>query len=484
MSITFSSVSATAAASGVYVEQQNVKRGSGSAVIPRKILIPGQYNSGYSPSVNVPQQIISKSDGYERYGRGALLSILLDIVLDIAGGVDVYALPISGGTSANTWTVTISGTATASGTISLYVEGEKVEIAVASGDKAADLAASLKAAFDAELNMPIRAGEVSEASFVLTCNFPGEIGKQVDISSNLSGESTPAGLTVTISDNEDGAGDPDISEALEGASVKWFTDIVCPYTSSDNIAALEAHGQAMNAAAVMKQFAGFVGNTESITDYMSTLDSRNSQWTTFVPVPGSVTSAFRLAAIAAAVYAASNAAEVGRPVKNLTLPGAIAGNEDMSDYKDTIVQKGGSWTINNDDETVTIGDLCTTKTTEDGVANDDWRFTDIIANIQFKIYALAVRFIQSPFDRGVVITDTTGAGPSYAVRPKTVKNAAIGLVRDWEKRGLTADADTVIEGITSEIDSSNAGRINLLIPDTPSAGLRILASKLEWGFLV
>jgi phage tail sheath gpL-like len=70
------------------------------------------------------------------------------------------------------------------------------------------------------------------------------------------------------------------------------------------------------------------------------------------------------------------------------------------------------------------------------------------------------------------------------VTPLTVKSYAIGLVDDWVARGLSTDRDTIIEAITAEINSGNAGRIDLLIPDVPSAGLRILAAKLEWAFLV
>jgi phage tail sheath gpL-like len=50
-------------------------------------------------------------------------------------------------------------------------------------------------------------------------------------------------------------------------------------------------------------------------------------------------------------------------------------------------------------------------------------------------------------------------------------------------RGLSTNREQIVAGIQAEIDSSNPGRINLLIPDVPSAGLRILAAKLEWAFV-
>lgn len=487
MSISFSNISATAAASGVYVEQQNVSRGTGSAEIERKMLIPGQYNSGFSPTVNVPQELINKEDAWTRYGRGSMLAKMAEIAFSNNGGNKVYGLPVAddGSAVSNTWAIEVTGTATASGYVYFYVNGKLLQITVASGAAAATIATAIKAAIDADLDLPLTAGTITTGAFDLTCRWAGESGKQIDVSLNLDDEETPAGLSVSIIDNEDGLADPSLTTALENSKELWFTDIVNPYISETNIAALESHGDTVDDPLIKKQFAGFVGNSESVLDFITSLGDRNSQWTTFIPVPGSVTPEYIMAASGASVYCKQNSLTPGRPVKNLTLPEVIAGNEDMTNNNDALVKAGGSWTINQDSGLVTIGDLSTTRTTEDsGAETTDWRFTDIISNLQFKIYALEQRFLQSPYDRGVVLSDTDGKGPAWGIRPSTVKAAAIALVDDWIERGLSTDRDTIVSGITAEINSSNPGRIDLYIPDIASAGLRISATKLEWAFLV
>ena len=50
-------------------------------------------------------------------------------------------------------------------------------------------------------------------------------------------------------------------------------------------------------------------------------------------------------------------------------------------------------------------------------------------------------------------------------------------------KDVSLDAEPTAANISAEINSGNAGRIDLLIPDIPSAGLRILAAKLEWAFI-
>jgi phage tail sheath gpL-like len=161
-------------------------------------------------------------------------------------------------------------------------------------------------------------------------------------------------------------------------------------------------------------------------------------------------------------------------------------SNDLTDVQiDAAVKAGGSWTRNTESGGVLFGDLVTTRTTTDaGADTTDWRFTIIIPNLQYKIYAHEQTFLATPFDRAVVLADGSGPGPIYGVTPLTVKSYAVGLVDDWVRRGLSTDRDTIVAGITAEINSSNAGRIDLLIPDVPSAGLRVLATKLEWAFLV
>jgi len=490
MSITFNNVPNNAAASAVYVEQEAVSRGTGSPVIPHKIFTLGQYNAGFSPTVNTAQLILNKEDAWTRYGRGSQLARMIELQLKSSGGVPVYAVPLEDddGAVTATGTIVMLGTATAAGTLAVYIEGKKVSVAVVSGDTPTLIGDAIAAAITADLDLPVTAVNAA-GTITFTARWGGESGNQIDLSVNLSdSDELPAGVTsatvVNIGSVATGATDPVLTAAFAAMGDTWYTEVCCPYNSAASLAAMESAGVVRDDPSVKRQFAGFAGYTGTIADFITELESRNSEWTTYIPVPGSPTSAYMLAAGGTADFAADQQANPGRPQKNTILSGAIAGNEDMRLNNDTIVRAGGSWTKNNEDGTVTIGDLCTTRTTTTaGAATEDWRFTVIIPNIQFKIYALEQVFLSSPYDRAVVLADGSGKGPTYAVRPSTVKARAIGLVDDWVVRGLSTKRDQIVDGITSAIDSGNPGRINLLIPDVASAGLRIVAVKLEWAFV-
>jgi phage tail sheath gpL-like len=484
--ITFNSVPNNAAASQTFVEVENVNRGGGSPLIQHRVLVIGQYNSGKSPTDNEPQLILNKEDAWDRYGRGSLLAAQIERVFASGGGVQVYALPVAddGDATAASGSFAISGTATADGTLALYVAGRRVEVAVTDGDAATAVGDAIEAAINADLDLPVTASN-STGTVTLTARWAGEAGNQIDLDSNRrDDDAVPAGLTLSTTAMSSGATNPAIDTALGNLGDTWYTEIVCPYLDTTSIGALESAGDTRYAPGVKRFFAGFVGYTDTNGNLQTALGSRNSQWTTMVPVHGSPTPAYEIAASAAGVVAATQQSNPGRPAKNQILPGVVADDDNDLTYstRDTTVKAGGSWTKNLPGGRVSIGDLVTTRTTaESGADTDDWRWTVTIGALQFMAYAAETTFTGSPFDQAVVIGDDNPPGPTYAIRPRTVVAYAISLVDDWTSRGLIADRDATVEGITANINSGNSGRIDLLLPVVIAEGLRVMAVKLEFA---
>jgi len=492
MAITFNNVSPTRRASAVFVEQEAVTRGSGVSVIPHKILTLGQYNTGFTPTDNVAQLIISKDDAWTRYGRGSMLSRMVEIQLDNSGGVPVYAMPLAddGGAVTATGTIVVVGTASAAGTLAVYVEGKKISVAVAALDDATAIGDAIEAAVNADLDLPVTAAN-AVGTVTFTARWGGASGNQIDLSINLAdSDEIPAGITsVTVTNMGDvvaGATNPVLTTALAGLGNTWYTEICNPYIDATSLTAMEAAGDDRDDPGVKRQFTGIVGYTDTYANFLTALGSRNSQWTTYIPVHGSVSSPYMIAAASSAVWADKQQTNPGRPVKTLKIPGVISatGNDLTYSQRDAAVIAGGSYTVNREDGTVQFGDVCTTRTTEDGGGvTEDWQFAVIIPNLQFKIYSAEQKFLGTPYDRGVVVSDGPGVKPTYAVTPNMVKGDAIKLVDAWIEMGLSTNRSEIIDNIVSEINGSNPGRIDLLIPDVASAGLRIVAVKLEWGFV-
>lgn len=484
MAITFSQVPANAAASATPVELEAVNRGGGSPLIQHKVLVLGQYNSGKSPTANVPQRILNVEDSWDRYGRGSLLAAMIERVLASRGGVEVYALPLADDVSgvAASGSFALTGTASASGTLALYVAGRRIEVAIASGDTATAAGDKVEAAINANLDLPVTASNTT-GTVTVTARWEGEAGNQIDLDdSRRDTDAVPAGLALTVNAMSSGATNPVLTTALGNLGDTWYTELVVPYLDATSIAAVEAAGVTRADAMVNRPFAGIYGYTDTVANLLTALDSRNSEWTSIVPVHGSPTPAYEIAAAAAGVLAAVQQNNPNRPVKNRVLPGVSAGdsNDQTYDTRDSVVKAGGSHTYNLPDGQVVIGDMVTTRTqTDAGAATSDFRFTIHIGRDQFMRNAAEQTFKAPPFDQGIVIGDSNPPGPTYAIRPNAVKAVAIGLVDDWASRGLIADRDATVAGITAEINASNSGRIDLLIPAVVAEGLRIIATKIE-----
>jgi phage tail sheath gpL-like len=491
MSITFNSVPANAAASQVFVEQEAVNRGSGSPVIPHKKLVVGQYNSGKTPIDDTPQLVLNLADAWDRYGRGSQLAAMIEKA-GVQDGIPVYALPIAddGAAVAAEGSIVFTGTATAAGTLAIYIAGRRITVAVAVGDTASEVATVVAAAINADLDLPVTAS-ANTGTVTATARWAGESGNQIALQMNrLDTDETPAGLAAVVTDIGSataGATDPDVSTALGNLGDAWYTEIAFPYLSSSALTALKVAGVTRDNPGVNRPVWSMVGYTDTYANFITELGNHNSEWLTFVPVHGSPSPAYEIAAAAAKLAAQVQQTTPGRPLKGQTLTGISAGdtNDLVWSTRDTIVKAGGSHTYNTEGGGVTIGDLVTTRiTTDAGADTDEWRFAIIIPNNQFKRYALEQVFRASPYDQAVVISDDDLPGPTYAIRPRAVKSRCVQLVDDWVQRGLSTSRDQIVAGITSVINGSNSGRIDVLIPDVPSAGLRILAAKIEWAFLV
>jgi len=489
MSIDFALVPGGALASAVFIEQAYKRAGVGGLKIPQRVALLGQFNSGKTPTANQPLAITSADEAASYFGNGSMLHLMAKALFAGIGssGVKVDAFPLGDGTGTATGTIGVAGPASGAGIITLYIAGKRITVAVASSDAASAIATAIGAAINANLDLPVSA-TVADTTVTLTCRWVGLSGNQITIKQDLgSGESTaePAGVTLTLGTMASGSADPSIATALANLGTTFYTWVVCPYNADASLDLLETAGVARIDPAVKKPFAGVVGYTGTRADYLTWLGDRNSPWTTSFPVEGSPNHPAEIAAAVVGVCSRSADSDPARPFRTLTISGILPGTG--ADWtwaqKDAVEQAGGSayFTSNG---AVGIHDLLTTYVTNTlGAVDESWRYTETIINVQAKIYSLDQLFLSAPFDRAVVVDDAAITSKEYAVSPKRVKAFVIGLIDGlWIPEGWSKERDTIVAGIQAEIDSVNPGRINVLVPDIITTGLRIMAVKYQWSF--
>ena len=227
---------------GHYGALDTSKLSSGAAASLRSLLIGQQLAAGTATAGDLVR-IFSADDANTYFGQASQLAQMCAAYLDNDPYCELWAIPLDdnvAGTQA-TYTITIGGTATAAGTLYIYVGATRYELAVASSDSANTIATNLDALLGAEVNLPFTSGVVAPA-VTLTARNGGTLANDVPIVANragaASGEELPAGVTCTIAAGVTAANDPAISTAITSMGDNAFRWIGYPYYDDTSQAAV------------------------------------------------------------------------------------------------------------------------------------------------------------------------------------------------------------------------------------------------------
>ncbi len=105
------------------------------------------------------------------------------------------------------------------GTLTRYIGGRPVQIGVTDGQAPAPIVTALVAAINATLDMRVEASVDGgdPTAMLLTSLVKGEVGNGVDIAAGLHGEVDPEGITLTVTTQTAGTGNPiTLAAALTG----------------------------------------------------------------------------------------------------------------------------------------------------------------------------------------------------------------------------------------------------------------------------
>ena len=166
--ITFSNIPASIRKPGKYFEYNTRMAVNTLPANAQKMLIVGQRLTGGSVPALTPTQVYSSAQAADYFGAGSMLHrmVLAAITANAYLDLTVCALDDGAGAAA-TDTVTIAGTATGAGVLTLSVGNQSCQIAIAATDAAAAKATALQAALAQISSLPV-AATVNAAVVTLT----------------------------------------------------------------------------------------------------------------------------------------------------------------------------------------------------------------------------------------------------------------------------------------------------------------------------
>lgn len=488
MAIQYNQIPVNLRVPGQYIEFSNENMNSGLSGYPTKMLLIGQKIASGSAEAMVPKLITSTAQAKALFGRGSQLAHMCEVAVGANSFIEKWAIPVVddvAGVKA-TGSISVSGTATASGTLVLYIGGRyQIKTKVTAGMTAAQVATALVAALADEPDLALTAaidGEVA-SKVNLTARNAGEAANTISLRLNYyTGEETPAGVALAIVQMAGGTGNPDIDDVFAAIGDAWFTDIVTPWTDGANTAALETELAKRSDALKMIEAYAYIARAQTLSNLVLTGQSRNSEFVVPVGVNGGLEPSYEWASIMGTVCAYESNQDPARPLQTVALTGlkAPAIADRFSLEEQNILLWNGHSTFDVDAGGIVRLQRVITSYRKNSYGFDDASFLNLetmktMAYLRYDVRSL----VAQRYPRHKLADDGTAYGRGqYVVTPDVMRNTLIGRFDLWENAGLVEDKAQFKRDLIVERDGNDPDRLNSYIPPNCINQFRIFAGKL------
>ena len=486
MAISFNDVPASLRVPGVYSEVDNSQAVQGPQIIQYKRLLLGQKLSTGTATANTLVRVTSYAQAKTLFGEGSMLSHMVLAALTQDAFTELWCMPVAdnGAGVAATGTIAVAGPATETGTISLYIAGRLIEVAVTTGDSANTIAAAIEAAIDAETELPCTAG-VSTNTVTITARHKGTCGNEIDIRENYyDGEATPAGVTLTITAMASGATNPSLSTPLANLGDEWFHIWAHPWTDASSLTAIEAELASRFGYDREIEAHAFAAKNDSHSNLGTLGDSRNSPHHVIVSAAYEPMPAYEKAAETASIAAYYGAIDPARPIQNLPFKHCLpAKRTDLFTFEERnlLLFDGIATTKVDAGGVMQVERLVTTyKENSAGGADTSYLDTETLLTVLFIRHDWR-DYLKRKYPRHKLASDGTLYGPGQAiVTPKLMKAEQVLKFREWETLGLVENIDQFKRDQISERNISDPNRLDNLLPPDLVNQLRIVANQIQF----
>jgi phage tail sheath gpL-like len=472
---------------GVYVEMDPSQANTATQL--QSSLLIGQKATAGTAVVNQPVLVESKAQIIQLCGQGSMLANMAQRYMARDPFGPCYLLPLADDTAGvvATGTITVTGPATAPGTVNCYIGGIRTQVAVAAGGTAAQIATTLAAAITTNLDLGVTAMSATGV-ITVTSKAKGEAMNGIDIRFDYygaaGGERGVPGVGFTVVAMASGAGNPDITDALANLADTPF-DFVCqPYTDTPNLDAIkdffedQAGRWSWEEMIYGGAFSAFSGDLGTCTTFGN---SRNDQHISIMAYNDSPDPPWIWAAETMAVAAASLRVDPGLPLQyiNTTLKAPPTASRWSIGERNTLLYDGMSTFRVGQDGTVIVERMCTTyQKNAAGAVDNSYLDVETMYGLMFVARDLT-NFLLTRYARKKLVSDQTPilAG-SNCVNSLMIKASVVQEYRALQAAGYVQNAPTFAQNIVVE-DAGN-GLVKILAPVDLVNQLRQIAILLQF----
>lgn len=473
---------------GQYIEIDHTKAVRGLPGQPRRILILGQRLTTGTVAQAVLTRVSRKEDGISYFGRGSMLAQMIAASIKVNPTTETWALAlddlVAGVKAAGT--ITVTGTATAAGTLYVYVGGLRVAVGIAGADVQNTVATNIAAALNANLDLAVTAAAVLNV-VTLTARHKGTEGNDINIrTSYYDGETIPAGVLLAIAAMSGGSGNPDVLTAIAAMSTGAYYTIVMPWTDAANMVAMENELNSRWGGLDMRTghvFGCRNGTYSGLATYGS---ARNSAHSSVFGLNKSPTLTWVIAAQAAAMADFSGGIDPAVPFRNLDLPDVMAPAEAdrLNAFERNLLMRDGISQIIFDASGKAIIEQIITTYQTNSFGLEDISLLKLNTKWTVDYIRYAIRFaIARDYPRHKLAGDDVlpfiSAGQPIAT-PKLIRNTIIAEALKLARAGLIEDIEQFKRDLIVVRSDSDPNRVNAIIPPNIVNQFDVFAAAVQF----
>ncbi|MEL7784058.1 phage tail sheath subtilisin-like domain-containing protein [Citromicrobium bathyomarinum] len=488
--ISFSTIPASVRTPGQRIEFDASRAVSGLPPIENRVLVIGMRTLGATVDALTIQPVGTANQAKQLFGRGSQIARMVAAYKAVDSVSEVHAIALDQAVNATTasGTITVTGPASASGTIALMVAGERIPVGVKVGDAATAIATKIAMAISVWADRPVSAsvGDAPNNDVVtITARQGGTAGNDIDIRhSHFAGETLPAGVGLEIEAMADGATDPELDGVWTAIGDEPFRTIILPVIDATSIASAVAELEDRASAQRMLECVAYGAKRGTQTELSNFGDALNSELVSILGIGSAPT----CPALAAAAYAAAcgyhSAIDPARPLQTLEIGGMVAPKPEdrfTRAEREQLLRDGiSTFTVSTAGECRIERAITTYQVDNFEIEDAAWLDLETPLTLFFLRASLRAR-IAEKFPRHKLASDGTRYGAGQAiVTPSTIRAELLALAREWEELGLIENLDQYKANLLVERDEGDPNRINAIVPPDIVNQFRVFAGAVQF----
>ncbi len=485
-SISFNEIPLNIRVPYVYTEYDSTRANQGPGIQPFKALMIGQKLAAGTVAALTPVRVTSAAQAAKFFGAGSNLHRMAIAWFAENTFTELWMVAFVEPAAGNkaTGTITFTGPATESGTVSLYVAGTRVQVGVTNGDTATTIAAAAVAAINANTTLPVTAANTLGV-VTLTAREKGLLGNMMDLRVNYyDGEALPAGVGASFAQMSGGTGAVDLTTLWPVLGDEHYNVFVMPWNDAATLAVLSTETEDRAGPLRQIETVAFSAKDDTHGNLGTFGNARNDKFLSVIGIYKSPTPSYEIAASYAAVGAYYLAIDQARPLQTLELSHVLAPAlvDRFTQQENNLLLYDGIATVYFDAQSNVRLQRTITTYQENALGADDPAYLDVetLYTLSYIRWSVRTRILLK-FPRHKLANDGTRFGSGQAVvTPKIMKAELVSLFEEWENLALVEGADQFQKDLIVIRSPQDPNRLDVRLPPDLVNQLRVTALQIQF----